>query len=993
VAAVAASLVFWLLVATAEAATTPFTFGGPALIDTGAPYADPAAFNTMSCPSTSLCVGDTGTFGQIVSSTNPGSTSAGDWSQFPTAQIAGKPFSYSIGGVSCVIQGAAPFCLATGTDPTDSTAVGNAVFLRSTNPAAGASAWQAQRFAPSPPLDVLAPACAAGASATVCVGGSGSIIWASSDAANPIAGGEAGWGAAPFAGFACPSAALCFAAQQKGTVLSSTTPGSPSSWPSATSTSTGLSSITGFSCPTTTFCIAAGSVGGANQIATSTNPGAATPAWSVSTPSVPVIAISCATDTVLSGPGVICFSRNGTTTSVSTDGGTTWVSENLAQGSSNAFACAGATASLCVAGTSGGAVLNSANAASGTSATWSSPLLVAPGENPVQLFAQSCPSSGVCVGSDGAGRILTSTNPTSGAAAWSSALVDPGGGGIFDLACSSTGACVAFDDHGSVLTSTNPAGGASTWSAPSSSIDANGISALDCPSNNVCVATDFNGGVLTSSTPPFGPASWSAPASIAGTSYISALACPSSTTCVGIDAAGYVHNSMTPPFGATTWQFASASSIDPAAISQLACPSATACIAIDAQNRVLTATAPFAGTFWSAPSSSSIDPHPITQLVCPTSTLCVAADDSGNVLTSTTTPFGAATWSAPTAVDAFHNITGLACSSNVLCVLGDDGGNVLAAIPTLPVNTAIPTITGPAVLGQTLSVSHGSWTSNLTSYSYQWQDCDGTGNSCTAISGATAQSYPLKVSDVGHTIRVIETASNPAGSGMPATSTQTAAVTAAPANTSPPAITGKTIAGDTLSGSVGTWSATPPISYFYQWQRCGSTCTSVSGATGSTYKLQAPDVCTQVRLSVTAQNATGSSSALSGSVGPVAASAAMIKAGLLNQIVPRGKGAAIKTPRKKHRYVLSFASTCVGKLVVSWIFTPKRHRKSNAKPIVVATGKASFRKAERLNLTIIMTSPGAQLLGRSPLALTAQGSFTPTGNPTVTVTRPFTLAP
>jgi hypothetical protein len=76
------------------------TFGGPALIDSGAPYAAPAGLDTMSCPSTGLCVGDTGGFGEIVSSTNPGGSSASDWSQFPTAAIAGHTFNYSIGGVS-----------------------------------------------------------------------------------------------------------------------------------------------------------------------------------------------------------------------------------------------------------------------------------------------------------------------------------------------------------------------------------------------------------------------------------------------------------------------------------------------------------------------------------------------------------------------------------------------------------------------------------------------------------------------------------------------------------------------------------------------------------------------------------------------------------------------------------------------------------------------------------------------------------------------------
>jgi len=701
---VLAATLAWFALASGAYATTagPLTFGGQATIDTGAPYGLSAALDTMSCPSSGLCVGDTGGFGQIVSSTNPGGTSASDWSQFPTGQIAGKAFSYSIGGVSCVMQGAAPFCLATGTDPADPFGSGNAVFLRSTNPAGGASAWQVQRFAPSPPLDVLAPACAAGASTTVCIGGSGSLLWASGDAENPNGGGEVGWNAAPFAGFACPSASLCFVAQQQGTVLSSTNPGSGSSWLSATSSSTGLSSITGFSCPTTTFCIAAGSVGGANRIATSTDPGAATPVWTVSTPSVTVTAVSCAPDAALSAPKVICFSSNESTTSVSTDGGATWVAETLASGSSNAFACAGANASLCVAGTSGGQVSSTTGAALGASATWTSPLLVAPGENPVLLFSQSCPSSGLCVGSDAAGRILTSTNPTSGAGAWSSSLVDPNGGGIFNLACASSSACVAFDNKGSVLTTTNPSAGGSTWSAPSTSADPNGISALACPSAGVCVATDSSGNVLTSSTPPFTAASWSAPASIPGANDISALTCPSSTSCIALDTSGHVYTSTSPPFSAATWS-RSASSIDPSPIYLLACPTSSTCIGIDSQGRVLTAAAPFSGPNWSAPSSSSIDAaNTIQQLVCPTSSLCVAADDDGNVLTSTTPTFGTSAWTT-SAVDPLRIITGLACSPNTFCVIGDDAGNVLAGTetPSNPASTGPPANSAPTPVAPT----------------------------------------------------------------------------------------------------------------------------------------------------------------------------------------------------------------------------------------------------------------------------------------------------
>ena len=658
------------------------------VIDTGGPYGDPAAFDTMSCPLASLCVGDTGVFGQIITSSDPSGTSTSDWSVLPTAQVAQNANGYVLIGVSCVTQDASPFCLAVGTNPDDPFGPGNNVFLRSTDPAGGASAWSVQRFAPSS-LDGP-PSCAAGASTTVCVAtNSSGLVWATADAEDPVANGEAGSALLDGAiASACPSAAMCFIAQSDGTVLSSGDPGSPSAWLSANSSSTGLGSITGFSCPTSTFCIAAGTDASGSQIATSTDPGAATPTWTLSTPSMTVSAPSCAPDSALSAPGVICFSSNGDTTSVSTDGGATWVSESLVSGTTDAFACAGTTASLCAAGTSAGQVSTSADAASSASAAWSTPLLVAPGEDPVELFAQSCPSSGVCVGSDGAGRILTSTNPTGGVAAWNAALVDPNGGGIFNLACASITACVAFDNNGSVLTSANPAGGASTWSAPSSSIDANGISTLDCPSSGACVATDFNGDVLSSSAPPFAAASWSAPASIAGSSYISALACPSSTACVAIDADGNVYTSSTPPFDAATWS-SSDSSIDTSTIYELACPSSTSCIAIDSLGRVLTASVPFTPASWSKPSASTDPDNSITELVCPTSSLCVAGDAAGDVLTSTTPPFNGPTWSSAN-VDPDSVITGLACSSNVFCLIGDDGGYVLAGTVAAPVTATAP---------------------------------------------------------------------------------------------------------------------------------------------------------------------------------------------------------------------------------------------------------------------------------------------------------------
>ena len=116
-----------------------------------------------------------------------------------------------------------------------------------------------------------------------------------------------------------------------------------------------------------------------------------------------------------------------------------------------------------------------------------------------------------------------------------------------------------------------------------------------------------------------------------------------------------------------------------------------------------------------------------------------------------------------------------------------------------PVNMTPPSISGNTVQGQTLAEAHGSWTNYPTSYSYQWQDCDSAGNNCSAITGATSQTYTLTASDVGHTIRVQESATNAGGTGGPVASAPTTLVTAP--------VTGGGSTG-TGGGSTGTGGST-----------------------------------------------------------------------------------------------------------------------------------------------------------------------------------------
>jgi hypothetical protein len=85
----------------------------------------------------------------------------------------------------------------------------------------------------------------------------------------------------------------------------------------------------------------------------------------------------------------------------------------------------------------------------------------------------------------------------------------------------------------------------------------------------------------------------------------------------------------------------------------------------------------------------------------------------------------------------------------------------------------------------------------------------------------------------------------------------------APANTSPPTITGTPVAGHNLTCNKGSWSGSLPQTYARHWLRNG---VAIAGATGSTYLITSADVGKQLRCRVTASNNAGSAMATSAAV-------------------------------------------------------------------------------------------------------------------------------
>jgi hypothetical protein len=207
-----------------------------------------------------------------------------------------------------------------------------------------------------------------------------------------------------------------------------------------------------------------------------------------------------------------------------------------------------------------------------------------------------------------------------------------------------------------------------------------------------------------------------------------------------------------------------------------------------------------------------------------------------------------------------------------------------------------------------------------------------------------------------------------------------------------PAIAGSAVAGQTLSESHGVWTNSP-TSYAYQWQRCdsgGNNCQPITGAIGQSYTLTTGDIGTTIRVSETASNAEGtgmpvvsvqtavvqaaptsnqgggaSSGSGTGSGDGIASiSTEQIKASLARQMVPLGQVAKIGALLKRGGYILSFNAPEAGRLSVQWYELPPGAKlaKTKAKPVLVASGKLTFKAGGTGKIKIMLTARGRRVL-------------------------------
>ena len=129
-----------------------------------------------------------------------------------------------------------------------------------------------------------------------------------------------------------------------------------------------------------------------------------------------------------------------------------------------------------------------------------------------------------------------------------------------------------------------------------------------------------------------------------------------------------------------------------------------------------------------------------------------------------------------------------------------------------PVNSAVPSISGIATVGNALATTNGTWSDadgDGRTYSYQWYRADdSSGTNLNPITGATSASYTLTTSDAHKYLRVVVTANDGHGGVRTAASTYTAVMNAAPTD-----ITLSSNSVDQAGGAnatVGTLTATDP---------------------------------------------------------------------------------------------------------------------------------------------------------------------------------------
>lgn len=115
------------------------------------------------------------------------------------------------------------------------------------------------------------------------------------------------------------------------------------------------------------------------------------------------------------------------------------------------------------------------------------------------------------------------------------------------------------------------------------------------------------------------------------------------------------------------------------------------------------------------------------------------------------------------AADAGQSIRCVVTATNTTSAVAANS-NATATVTMTPANTVAPALTGTPTVGQTVTVTNGTWTGSPTpTFTRVWQRSADGATGWTAIVGQTAATYVLTEDDVTLYVRATVTATNTAG--------------------------------------------------------------------------------------------------------------------------------------------------------------------------------------------------------------------------------------
>ena len=218
-----------------------------------------------------------------------------------------------------------------------------------------------------------------------------------------------------------------------------------------------------------------------------------------------------------------------------------------------------------------------------------------------------------------------------------------------------------------------------------------------------------------------------------------------------------------------------------------------------------------------------------------------------------------------------------------------DTAQSLGQSTSVPVNLAVPALSGETTVGSELSVSLGDWAAFPSpTTTYQWFRCTSQVSAvvltlpsqCSVIADATSATYTQVAADAGRFVTVRTTQTNSQGTTN-LWSSSTSVTNQPPTLVAAPTISGKTNFGETLTVNPGSWQGLPIPIISYQWYNCESPvtesssslaggCYLISGQTSSSTVLSLNSLLgMHLMARVTATNTLVTNSHFTASAGPI----------------------------------------------------------------------------------------------------------------------------